>query len=55
VFLFPSYGTISALDRQNFEYTRAAGSGAQNALKIGLVERRSWSQKIKKQQDVQSS
>ena len=34
------------------EYTFAPESGAQNALKIGLVERGSWSQKIKKQQDV---
>jgi hypothetical protein len=38
-----------------FGYTCAAGSGAQNALKIGLVERRSWSQKIKKRENVHLS
>jgi hypothetical protein len=31
------------------------GSGAQDALKIELVKRKSWSQKIKKHQGVQFS
>jgi hypothetical protein len=38
------------LTRQNFEKTSAPG--AHDALKIGLVERRSWSQKIKKRENV---
>ena len=59
-------GEISALDsrvckilntrvRLVLEYTCAPGPGAQNALKIGLVERRSWSQKIKKRKNVHFS